>query len=214
MRQYVNYFQSSIKLTEITRHGLAVIKPYSSPATLCDRTLRHDAVSIEAKTTLSERRATLDAVALLHTISEGQSAPASIVSSELGSNPRVERLARFLSRLPDRWLKEQEIIGRKSSASPRRTWRVRKGPFKGVWCNVLGWLEEDLDDRAVSLLERLQQAEPERFSRVHLSTPKRRVQKWRSIMASKLVCPGSEGIAQNNTRDLPRLTLSMDDLES
>ena len=69
-RLYVNYFQPSFMLVEKTRNGSAVVKRYSSPATPCDRVLWHDAVSIEAKTTLSERRATLDPVVLLHTIRE------------------------------------------------------------------------------------------------------------------------------------------------
>ena len=37
------------------------------------------------------------------------------------------------------------------------------------------------------LLERLQETGPDRFNRAHLRTLQRRVQKWRGIMASKLV---------------------------
>ena len=37
------------------------------------------------------------------------------------------------------------------------------------------------------LLGRLQEAEPDRFSRAHLRTLQRRVQQWRGIMAKKLV---------------------------
>ena len=40
-------------------------------------------------------------------------------------------------------------------------------PFEGVWCDVLSWLQEDLDASAVVLLGRLQEAEPDRFSRAH-----------------------------------------------
>ena len=45
MRLYVNYFQPSFKLMEKTRHGSAVIKRYSPPATPCDWVIRHEAVS-------------------------------------------------------------------------------------------------------------------------------------------------------------------------
>ena len=79
---------------------------------------------------------------------------------------------------------------------------------------MLDWLEEDPDASAVVLLKRLQEAEPGRFSRAHLRTLQQRVQKWRRIMASKLVYAGSGGVAQNNTCDLPELALSMDDLKS
>ena len=55
-----------------------------------------------------------------------------------------------------------------------------------MWCGVLGRLQQDPDASAVSLLERLQAAEPARFSRAHLRTLQRRVQQWRGIMANKL----------------------------
>ena len=83
MRLYVHYFQPSFKLMEKTRNGSVVTKRYSPPATPCDRVMRHDAVSAEAKAALSERRATLDPVALLHAIREAQSALAALVSPEL-----------------------------------------------------------------------------------------------------------------------------------
>ena len=74
MRLYVNCFQPSFKLLEKTRNGSVVTKRYSPPATPCDRVMRHDAFSAEAKAAVSERRATLDPVALLHAIREAQSA--------------------------------------------------------------------------------------------------------------------------------------------
>ena len=155
----------------------------------------------------------MDPVVLLHSIRETQSALASIVSPDLGSNPRVESLERFLARLSDRWLEEQENAGRKPGVRPPRTWRTRKDPFEGVWCKVLGWLEDDPDASAVALLERLQGAEPDRFSRVHLRTLQRRVQKWRSIMASKLVYAGSGDVGRDAC-DLSELALSMEELKS
>ena len=70
LRLYVNYFQPSFKLTEKTHNGSSVIKRYSPPSTPCDRVINHEAVSAGAKAALAERRATLDPVALLHTIRE------------------------------------------------------------------------------------------------------------------------------------------------
>ena len=88
MRRYVNYFQPSFKLVEKTRNGSVTTKRYSPPATTGDRVIRHGAVSAEAKAALSERRATLDPMALLNTIREAQSALAALVSSELRPPPR------------------------------------------------------------------------------------------------------------------------------
>ena len=190
-----------------------MVKRYSPPSTPCDRVINHEVVGAEAKTTLSERRATLDPVALLHTIGEAQSALTSLVSPEFGSNPRAQSLERFLDRLPDRWLEGQEHAGRKPRVRSPRTWRTRKDPFEGVWCRVLSWLEEDPDASAVVLLERLQGTDPEHFNRAHLRTLQRSVQKWRGIMAIKLVYAGSGDVALN-TCDLSELALTMDDLKS
>ena len=150
MPLYVNYFQQSFKLVGKTRHGSVVTKRYSPPATPCDRVLSHEAVSDEGKAILIERRVTLDPVALLHTIREAQSALAAIVSPETTLTPWGESMERFLAPLPDRWLEEQEQAHRKPRLKPPRTWRTRKGPFEGVWCDVLGWLQEYPDASAVS----------------------------------------------------------------
>ena len=131
MRLYVNYFQPSFKLVEKTRNGSAVIKRYSPPATPCDRVIQHGAVSAEEKAILAKRRATLDPMALLHTIREAQSDLAALVSPELRPTPRGESLERFLARLPHRWRQEQEQADRKPRVKPPRAWRTRKDPCGG-----------------------------------------------------------------------------------
>ena len=52
---------------------------------------------------------------------------------------------------------------------------------------MLSWLQEDPDVSAVVLLGRLQEAEPDRFSRANLRTLQHRVRQGRGIMAEKLV---------------------------
>ena len=64
---------------------------------------------------------------------------------------------------------------------------MRKDPVEGLWREVLGWLQEDSDASAVSLLDRLQAAELDRSIRACLRSLQRRVQQWRGIMANKLV---------------------------
>ena len=56
-----------------------------------------------------------------------------------------------------------------------------------MWRDVLSWLQEDPDDKAIALLNRLKSAHPDRFSDTHLRTLQRRVQQWRGTMAKKLV---------------------------
>ena len=204
MRLYVNYFQPSFKLMEKTRNGSTVTKRYNSPATPCERSMGHEKVGADTKVRLKERHAMLDPVALLHSIRETQSALAAIASPEVMATPTGESLERFLAKLPDRWRQDEEAASRPKKEHAPRTWRTRPDPFEGVWCEVLSWLQEDPDSSAVTLLERLQSAYPDRFGRCHLRTLQRRVQHWRGIMASQLVYPvtGETAWEEHPTEDL------------
>ena len=75
---------------------------------------------------------------------------------------------------------------------------------------MLGWLEEDPDASAVTLLCRLQSAHPGRFSRAHLRTLQRRVQQWRGIMADKLVYAASEATLSSPGRMQEMVLLGSD----
>ncbi len=79
-----------------------------------------------------------------------------------------------------------------------------------MWSDVLGWLQEDPDAGAVALLGRLQEAEPDRFSRAHLRTLQRRVQQWRGIMANNLVYAASEA-ALPDPGGMPEIALAVGD---
>ena len=75
-----------------------------------------------------------------------------------------------------------------------------------------GWptlplLQEDPDASAVVLLGRLQEAEPDRFSRAHLRTLQRRVQQWRGFMATKMVY-ATAGKPMAESPAMPELALA------
>jgi len=108
-----------------------VTKRYGPPATPCDRMIRHEAASAAAKMKLIEHPATLDPVALLHTIREAWSALTAIVSPEIRPAPRGVSLERFLARLPDRWREEQAPTDREPRVKSPRHRRTRKNPFEG-----------------------------------------------------------------------------------
>ena len=74
LRLYLNYFQPSFKLLEKNREGSTTVKRYSPPATPCDRLLQHQTATAELKERLTQYRAALDPVALLHAIREAQTA--------------------------------------------------------------------------------------------------------------------------------------------
>ena len=75
---------------------------------------------------------------------------------------------------------------------------------------MVGWLQEDPDASAVALLGRLQETEPDRFSRAHLRTLQRRVQQWRGIMADKLVYAASAATLPDHD-GMPGIALTTDD---
>ena len=81
-----------------------------------------------------------------------------------------------------------------------------------MWRNVLDWLQEAPDASAVALLGRLEEAEPDRFSRTHLRTLQRtlqrRVQQWRGIMASELVYAASE-VTLADDHGMPEMALAV-----
>ena len=65
--------------------------------------------------------------------------------------------------------------------------QVNEGTSFRLW---ILWGRTALDP--VVLLDRLQSAEPDRFSREYLQTLRQRVQQWRGIMANNLVYAASE----------------------
>ena len=190
LRLYVNYFQPSFKLLEKTREGSATFKRYSPPATPCDRLLQHQAVSDEAKEQLTQHRASLDPVALLHAIREAQAALVAVSSPDHGDPAQQESLDQFLSQLPTLWQQGENRPTHAPRTRGPRHWRTRPDPFEGVWQDILGWLETEPDITARTILDRLCSHHPEQFGDGHLRTLQRGVKKWRGVMARKLVYAG------------------------
>ena len=86
----------------------------------------------------------------------------------------------------------QKQADRKPRVKPQRICRMREDLFEGVWCDVLGWLQQDQDASPVALLARLREAEPHRFNRAHLSALRRRIQRWRGIIGNNMVYAASK----------------------
>lgn len=187
-RLYVNYFQPSFKLLEKTRNGAKVSRTYDSPATPCERLLRHPAVDEETKENLRLQRRQLDPLQLLHGIREGQAALAALVSEESSANgPGRKTLDQFLAQLPQLWRSGEVRPTHRPKKAKSRYWRTRRDPFETVWFDVLGWLQHDPDATAKALFHRLQRKHPGRFPDGQLRTLQRRVREWRRIMARKLI---------------------------
>ena len=67
-----------------------------------------------------------------------------------------------------------------SELAVEHTWRTREDPFRGVWDEVAGLLEENPGLEAKTIFEYLQRQNPERFQDGQLRTLQRRVKYWRA----------------------------------
>ncbi len=169
LRLYVNYFQPSFKLLEKSREGSGRVKRYSPPATPSDRLLQHQAVSDETKGQLTRDRASVDPAVLLHAIREPRAALVAVSSPDHGEPARQESLEQFLSLLPTLWQQGENRPTRAPRTRGPRHWRTRPDPFDGVWQDILGWLETDINARKI--LDRLCSEQPRRFSDHHFRSP-------------------------------------------
>jgi hypothetical protein len=209
-RLYVNFFQPSFKLRSKTREGAKVRKTYFKPATPCDRLLNSKDVSEPIKENLREQRRALDPVRLLHGIRELQAtlcALAKSPGSEHGEVPASQSLDTFLAALPQLWRDgEARPTHRTKRASPR-TWRTRADPFKDVWPEMLGRLQDEPDATAKELFERLRRDHPGDFQPGQLRTLQRRVREWRHAMARELIYAGLGDMDTDPRKTSPAVTL-------
>ena len=117
--------------------GDNTVKHYSLPTTPCDRLMQHDLTGAKLKAALSEHRAGLDPVALLHNIRE---ALVTVTLPELGEAPQGESLEQFLAKLPSLWRQGEARPTHAARVRGSRHWRTRRDPFEEVWLDILLWL--------------------------------------------------------------------------
>ena len=150
--------------------------------------MQHDAVSVEVKAALSQYRVKLDPVALLHAIREAQSALAAVTFPEIRPTPSGESLEQFLAKLPDLWRQGTQHVPHGSGGCNRPApGELGQTPSKECGATCCPGCRKTRTLVPWYCWGRLQEAEPDRFSRAHLRTLQRRVQQWRGIMAKTLV---------------------------
>lgn len=187
VRLFVNYFQPSFQLKSKTREGAKVRKLYHAPATPCERLLAHAAMPAAGKEPLRITRGSLDPLALLQRIREGQSALSALQSGDFTRGPERESLEDFLSKLPELWRDGEVRPTHRQVAPSVRDYRTRKDPFESVWPEILSWLQKEPEATAKSLMDRLGEQFPGRFPEGQLRTLQRRIRDWRRVMAKSLV---------------------------
>jgi hypothetical protein len=105
LRFFVNFFQTSFKLSAKTREGASVTRSYHAPATPCERLLAHPTISDATKTRLREVAEMLDPIRLLEEIRTGQNQLAALAEGKPLQPPQTgdPDLARFLATLSTAW---------------------------------------------------------------------------------------------------------------
>jgi hypothetical protein len=189
-RFFVNFFQPSFKLAEKTRIGSRVSKRYHAPQTPCARLLASGAVSDMGKERLQAMAATLDPLRLLDEIRTVQHQLAALAAgrtAHLVPHREAADLEQFLRGLATAWKGGEVRPTHRRPQKPLRNWRTRKDPFEGVWLIMRAWLDDEPDQTAKELLQRLQAEHPGAFPNGQLRTLQRRVQAWRSAAARQLV---------------------------
>ena len=188
IRLYVNYFQPSFKLLEKERKSAKIRRVYDKPTTPYNRLMNHSNISDSEQNSLRSEWALLDPVYLLHQIRDKQAALAALTSQGYPTTgPGRKSLEEFLAQLPNLWKYGDARPSHSKKEKKIHYWRTRTDPFEDVWPDVLKWLQEEPDNTAKELFQRLQGYYPGRFSDGQLRTLQRRVKEWRHIMARNLV---------------------------
>ncbi|MGY3362106.1 hypothetical protein ACVWZK_008769 [Bradyrhizobium sp. GM0.4] len=195
-RLYVNFFQPSFKLKEKRREGAKVIKRYHPPSTPYERALAHPKMTAAVKKRLRDQYRSLDPVALLAEIRATQ--------NELGN--RVDRRAgqarglqsAHTSNAPVTAATFAKTLGKRVTAGePRATHRRTRRPYKTRVrmpskldphiAAIEGWLAEQPQLTALTIVGRLSETHPEEFGARQHSIVQRLLRALRQKTAEQLV---------------------------
>lgn len=190
LRQYVNFFQPSMKLLSKERCGGKVSKTYDRAKTPYQRVLLAEHIGPQQKERLAQEYDSLDPVRLLAQLEKlqdklwqyswnkhgkiraeeqeafnGENKAHEIVSSELANNARSDRYYRHCKRIDRRTLP--------------RNWRTRKDPFENAWDEVRLRLELKPELTAKDIIDWLMGKYPGQHPHGQIRTLQRRIAQWR-----------------------------------
>lgn len=185
-RLYTNFFQPSFKLIAKVRTGAHVRKTYDKPLTPASRLQRSEHLMQETKEKLSRQMERMDPVVLLKQIREAQNSLAAIAQKR-PPEVTLPDLAPFVKNLAVAWKSGEIRPTHRREPAKQRWWRSRIDPFADVWPMLLGWLEEQPDMEAKTMLKRLQAGGYGTFANGQLRTLQRRVRVWRMQIVKQLV---------------------------
>jgi hypothetical protein len=188
LRQYVNFFQPSMKLVEKEKQQGQVSKKYDSAQTPYQRLLTFNILNENHKSQLQRHYENLDPVALLTELETGQNrfwtfshgrTPTELTNNSSDTVPTAQTETISIH-LPN---PQRQEVPRFYRRTPRpavtRYWRTRKDPFEQVWPQVRIQLQIEPGKTAKMLFQELQAQYPGIFPDGQLRTLQRRVCDWR-----------------------------------
>lgn len=193
LRQYVNFFQPSMKLLEKERRGAKVSKKYDSAKTPFQRILLSDQIGQAKKDSLTLEYEALDPVSLLAQLEllqdelwrfawnkNGQSATELTVTKEDVIDHSVARVEE--SSIRSRYYRSSKKVDLRSAL---RTWRTRKDPFEKTWNEIRLRLELMPETGGKKLIQWLMSKYPGEYSLGQTRTLQRRIAQWRQEQGSQ-----------------------------
>jgi hypothetical protein len=188
LRQYVNFFQPSMKLLQKKRNQGHVSKRYDSAQTPYQRLLSSNSLKEDQKRQLKQHYETLYPVALMVEVehrqdrfwSHAHAGTPTDSTTGLSETFPESTLEIAVATAPIPKIPEGPRFYRRTSR-PRvsRYWRTRKDPFEQVWPQVRIQLQINPEQTAKQIFQELQRHYPETFPDGQLRTLQRRVRDWR-----------------------------------
>jgi hypothetical protein len=182
LRQYINFFQPSLKLKKKTRQGARVSKQYETAQTAYQRVLKSTEVDEGVKAHLIHEYENLDPLGLMEELrrlqldlwryswnTAGQSKPDGQVDDEESAmlRPKTD------------FCEHYHVAATKDKRRMARTYRTRKDAFEGVWPEIQFKLELQPESYAREIIDWLSEKYPGEFSKAHTRTLQRRISEWR-----------------------------------
>lgn len=193
LRQYINFFQPSLKLMRKERRGAKVSKKYDRAKTPYQRVLLSEHASQAQKDALTAEYQTLDPVDLLAQLEtlqdtlwkyswnkNGDAEPQQTINTDVivdqGQSKPVEnaRVSRYYHTNTKTDLRKAPC-----------TWRTRKDPFENTWDEIRLRLELTPETTAKAIVEWLMDKYPSQFTLGQTRTLQRRIAEWRQSQQSQ-----------------------------
>lgn len=186
LRQYINFFQPSLKLLKKTRKGGRVSKQYDVALTPHQRLIKFASVSAETIEKLELEYLALDPVKLM---SELKSRQQNLFQFTWNNNAKVDDTTDCPQ--AEKVMVQKTVMDvnskidyfnndkPKDKRSLPRNYRTRTDPFEQVWDEIQLKLEPQPETYAREIIEWLTIKYPGKFSKAHIHKLQRRIKKWR-----------------------------------